>query len=309
MLNVCGHNVKFLFVFSQLFFFSPKKPNSFTALSFLRHLTFHKQGLSHFLWLELWKSLWSLVSLLFPSHTTSSRAYLPINGLFHKYNKYKSHSLHVLQNTSVQQESGSQTIHVNACIFERLAHTTHWWKLYMTVKPPGFCILLSSTISLSILSLYFAGVKSLYSFLTMNHVPDWFYVWKSPWGLRSPAEGGAVFHMTVWEQWNIQLQATGHCSTCAVIFSSGVFQCSGEKSQRGLRFWSLGTSFNIRSRNWNIAQKSDVTWCCHKLHTVHWGLALHRSTGNTVVLGKAVLRNWTVLWDVPRQSHPMVLDH
>lgn len=103
MLNVCGHNLKFLFVFSQLFLLFSIKTSHLTGLSFPGCHIFHKQGVSHSSssMLRSWKIT---LCLLFPSHITSSRAYLPTNGLFHKYNKYKSHSLHDLQNNLVQRE-------------------------------------------------------------------------------------------------------------------------------------------------------------------------------------------------------------
>lgn len=225
MLNVCGHNPKFLFVFSQLFFLFSIKTSCFTGLSFPRCHTFHKHGVSHLSssMLRSWKSLWSLVSLPFPSHTTSSRAYLPTNGLFHKHKKYKS--LHVLQNNLVQRESGSQTIHMNMCIFERLANTTHWWKLYMTGKSLGFYVLLSSTISLSILLLYFAGINSFYTFWWWIVSQIDFICGNLSGDFAVPQKVGLFF------TWQCQNSGISSCKpqVRAVISSSGVFQCSGKK--------------------------------------------------------------------------------
>lgn len=151
--------------------------------------------------------------------------------------------------------------------------------------------LLSSTMSLSMLSLYFARVNSW----IVSHID--IICGNLSGDFAVAQEVGLFFHTTVPEQWNVQLQATGHCCNFAVISSSGAFQCPGEESlfERGLTFWGLCTSFNIRSKNWNIAQKSDITWCCHKLHHCALGLALHWSPGKTVMLSRPVLRNWTVL--------------
>lgn len=187
----------------------------------------------------------------------SFRAYLTINGLLHKYEKCKSHSLLVLQKNSMWRKSGSWTVCGNT-YFKRLAGTSQWSNLCTTVKPLGLCILPSSSISLSILSLYFAGVNSLFSFLTMNRVPAWFYMRESPWGLCRRTEDGAIvcWNMTIPDQWNIELRATGHCCSCVVISSSGILQRTGEKSLFSKRLKILELMYLHRVRELKHCQKS-----------------------------------------------------
>lgn len=212
MLNVWHISNSCLFSVSQLFFsFFAIKTSSFTGLSFPRHRSSHKQqGISRFLsssMLRSWKPLWSLVSLLFPSHWMSFRAYLTTNGLLHKYKKCKSHSIPVLQKNSVWRKSGSQTVHGNIGIFERLASTTHWSKLYMTAKLLGLYILLSSSINLSILSLYFAGVNSLFPFWQWTESQLDFLWGNLPGDFADPQKMGLLFAGT----WQYQTSGIYSC--------------------------------------------------------------------------------------------------
>lgn len=124
------------------------------------------------------------------------------------------------------RKSGSQTVHRNTGIFERLASITHWSKLCMTVKPPVLYILPSS-ISFSILSLYFAGVNSLFSFMTMNSLYEKISLGTlqthRTWGYCSVGHDNTR---------PVEYTAASHRALlfCVVISSSGLFQCAGEKS-------------------------------------------------------------------------------
>lgn len=238
MLNVCAHNLKFLFIFSESalfsFFFFHKNTEfhrtRFPSTLYFSWATGGHKSLFIFLIAEVMKN----TDHLFLSYFLHTECPLEHTWLLMAYftNMRSAKAIPFLSCRRIQCE-GSQEAeeYVGTRIFERLAGTSQWSNICTTVKPLGLCILPSSPISLSILSLYFAGVNSLFSFLTMNRVPAWFYMRKSPWGLCRCTEDGAIvcWNMTIPDQWNIQLRATGHCCSCVVISSSGILQCTGEK--------------------------------------------------------------------------------
>jgi len=90
--------------------------------------------------------------------------------------------------------------------------------------------MICSPISLSILSLFFWCEQS-FLFFDNEQSLGLILLRTSPWGLCRPREDGAIvrWDMTITDQWSIQLRGTGHCSSCVVIFSSEVFQCTGGK--------------------------------------------------------------------------------
>lgn len=219
--------------------------------------------------LRSWKPLWSLISLLFPSQWMPSRAHLTTNSLLHKYKKRKSHSLLVLQKNSVSRKSG-QIVHRNTGIFESLASTTRWSKLYMTVKWLGLHILLSFSVSLSILSLSFAGVNSFLSFLTMNRTPTWFHMRKSPWGLCRPTEDWGYCLLGHDDARTVEYTTVSHRALlfCVVISSTGVFQRTGEKSlfSKRLKIFDLMYLLKHRAQVLKHCQKIYVKLSCLMLY-------------------------------------------
>lgn len=140
----------------------------------------------------------------------------------------------------------------------------------MTVKWQGLHILLSFSVSLSILSLSFAGVNSFLSFLTMNRTPTWFHMRKSPWGLCRPTEDWGYCLLGHDDARTVEYTTVSHRALlfCVVISSTGVFQCTGEKSlfSKRLKIFDLMYLLKHRVQDLKHCQKIYVKLSCLMLY-------------------------------------------